>query len=312
VSYNILRVSFIGPSNGLYAVPPGYKYADIFAAGGGGGGGCGGYIAAVSGTAVSGGGGGAHGVFGKREKVYVEGGYITYDLGAGGAGGYMDASGVPYAGQAGQGSIVSLQLGGTFVLLDCGYYINPQQFTGGQSGGTSSASGGTLSFGNLWVQNTQTGGSANVQSPGSTATSNTAYAFETYLSSGGGGGGVDSSGNLFDGGNVLDQNYILYSSGIPLEYQGKATGSSSTIDATASPGNFWPMTWGGAGGAASNISTSILEGSQRAGRGANGGYGSGGGGGGAMFDDQNIGSSTYIGGPGGNGGAGFLVMYLYK
>jgi hypothetical protein len=310
VSYDILKILFTGPTSGTYNVPSGYKYADIYAAGGGGGGGAGAYINGP--FAVSGGGGGACGVFGRREKVYVENAFITYDIGAGGAGGYMDVNGNATNGLAGQGTLVLLQAGGPqFPILDCGFYINQQTATGGQGGSTSSSGGGSLSFFDIWVQDAQTGGGGLAGGPGQPPTNNTAYSSNVYVSAGAGGGGVDASLTLYDGGNINDRNYILYSSGSAIQYKGTA-GSSTSIDAT-SPMSISPIHFGGAGGAAANTSTAIYNGTfYRAGNGANGQPGCGGGGGGCMYDDLGAGPGSYAGGNGGNGGAGFLLMYLYK
>lgn len=310
VSYDILKILFTGPTSGTYNVPSGYKYADIYAAGGGGGGGAGAYINGP--FAVSGGGGGACGVFGRREKVYVENAFITYDIGAGGAGGYMDVNGNATNGLAGQGTLVLLQAGGPqFPILDCGFYINQQTATGGQGGSTSSSGGGSLSFFDIWAQDAQTGGGGLAGGPGQPPTNNTIYSSNVYVSAGAGGGGVDASLTLYDGGNINDRNYILYSSGSAIQYKGTA-GSSASIDAT-SPMSISPIHFGGAGGAAANTSTAIYNGTfYRAGNGANGQFGCGGGGGGCMYDDLGAGPGSYAGGNGGNGGAGFLLMYLYK
>lgn len=313
VEYEILKVLIVGPTTGIYTVPSGYKYADIYAAGGGGGGGCGAYTNLPSGGGISGGGGGASGVFGRREKMYVEGALVGYNIGAGGAGGFMDFSGVPSAGQAGQGTLIDMAVSGVGItVLDCGFYINPQLYTGGQPGGFSSASGGYLGFADPWIQDTQSGGSGVSGGVGQLPSNSIISSQTLYVSAGASGGGVDIAATLYDGGNILDRNYMLYSGGAAIEYKGTIS-NSGTIDATARP-DLSPIFFGGAGGAAASASTtSIYTGSNyRAGNGANGQPGCGGGGGGCMYDDVGMGPSSYVAGSGGNGGAGFLLMYLYK
>lgn len=318
VSYDVLRVLIATPGYGTYVVPSGYKYADIYACSGGGGGGSG---MNTSGNA-SGGGGGSHGVFCYREKVYVENTQLSYTIGPGGVGGTQDLlTGIANPGTAGGGTVVQFGFpppGGSAsaVIADCGYYVNSGALnnSGGSAASPSGASGGFINFSQAWLQNTQFGGASTSATAGSQAANSTLYTQTTYVSSGGGGGGVSSviAPNTFDGGNILDNNYVLYGSATPLNYAG-ITGSSSTIDATSVSGNpTLNIFWGGAGGAGADPSTAISSGAVfRAGNGANGAFGCGGGGGGSMFDlSGNF--STYTGGNGGNGGDGFILMYLYK
>lgn len=318
VSYDVLRVLIATPGFGTYVVPSGYKYADIYACSGGGGGGSG---MNTSGNA-SGGGGGSHGVFCYREKVYVENTQLTYTIGAGGAGGTQDLStGNANPGTAGGGTVVQFAVpppGGSAsaVIADCGYYVNSGALSSswGSAASPSGATGGFINFSQFWLQNTQSGGVATASGTGSQPANSTIYTQATYVSSGGGGGGVSNTiaPNVFDGGNILDNNYVLYSSATPLNYAGIA-GSSSTIDATSVSGNpTLNIFWGGAGGAGADPSTAISSGGVfRAGNGANGAFGCGGGGGGSMYDLSGS-FSTYTGGNGGNGGDGFILMYLYK
>ena len=320
VSYDVLRVFITGPATGIYTIPSGYKLADIYACSGGGGGGSGSYSNPTGFVSLSGGGGGAHGIFGLRKSINVNGGMIQYDIGAGGSGGVPDPSGSGSVGQPGAGTLISYYtlpsgVGSSSIILDCGYYINNASLsnTGGQAGGYGNANGGSVYYPNTWIQNTQNGGNAQSSSPGLPPNANQSFVETTYVSSGGGGGGLTSGVAVYGGGNILDQNYVLYSSGVAIPFNGTTT-SSSTIDAT--PVQFYPnlnIFWGGAGGAAADSSIAYYNGSTyRAGRGADGQYGCGGGGGGSMYDDLGAGSGMYSPGSGGNGGAGFLLMYLYK
>jgi hypothetical protein len=314
VSYDVIRVFITGPASGTYIVPPGYKYADIYAAGAGGGGGSGQYV--TSGVGY-GGGGGTHGIFGRRQKLGVENASINYDLSAGGSGGVPDVYGNGANGTGGAGTLVYFSVTPTSgssssVILDCGYYINSgaQSNTfgySGQAGGTA----GQLSLFSTWPQNIQNGGVGGFAMAGAQPQL-ISYSLETFNISAGAGGGGINTGTTYDGGNILDLNYMLYTSGVHQVFNG-IPGSSGTIDATAVPlVSGQNIFWGGAGGASADVSSAIYTGAfYRAGNGANGGYGCGGGGGGAIYDPAND-PNNYRPGSGGNGGAGFLLMYLYK
>lgn len=319
VAYDVLRVFIAGPGLGTYNIPSGYKYADIYAASGGAGGGSGLYTASI-GSNYSGGGGGAHGVFCIREKVFVQSASLNYDIGAGGQGGVPDAiTGSSNPGMPGTGTILyfaSAPAGGTSstTILDCAYYVNTYALTTspGSGGQIGPAYGGTVTFLKFWVQNLQNGGNSMSGAVGSDAAPLNYYTQTTYVSSGGGGGGIDTSGMKYDGGNICDSNYILYSGSTPLAYNGTAA-SSSTIDATSVSGNpTLNIFWGGAGGASADNTTAIVNaGIGRAGNGANADFGCGGGGGGSMIDYTGQ-PSLWQPGSGGNGGNGFILMYLYK
>ena len=319
VSYDVLRVFIAGPGVGTYNIPSGYKYADIYAASGGAGGGSGTYTSSL-GSNYSGGGGGAHGVFCFREKVFVQSASLNYDIGAGGQGGVPDAiTGSSNPGTAGTGTFLyfgSPPVGGTIstIIVDCAYYVNTYALvtTPGSGGQVGAAYGGTVTFIKPWVQNLQNGGNSMSSVAGSDAAPVNFYTQATYLSSGGGGGGIDPSGTKYDGGNICDSNYILYSGSTPLAYNGTAA-SSSTIDATSITGNpTLNIFWGGAGGASADNTTAIVSlGIGRAGNGANADFGCGGGGGGSIID-YNGQPSLWQPGRGGNGGNGFILMYLYK
>ena len=313
VSYEVLRV-FIGtPGSGTYIVPSGYKYANIIASSGGGGGGAGAY---TSGGSVSGGGGGANGILMQRRNLLVQNAQISYIIGSGGAGGQRVLGGYGGNGASGTGTLVEfafLPTGGSgnpTLILDLAYQINSSglstQF--GQGGGNYASAAGYIGT-NVYQQNLQSGGSGSYGGNGSQASTSVNSQDTTYTSAGGGGGGIDSGGNPFDGGNILDQNYILYTGGVQNEYQGKVSG---TLDASSVDASIFNFFYGGAGGAAGTSSQSIFDsGLQRAGNGANGSFGCGGGGGGSMYDSIGN-SSIYVAGNGGNGGDGFLLMYLYK
>lgn len=319
VSYDVLRVFIAGPGVGTYNIPSGYKYADIYAASGGAGGGSGTYTSSL-GSNYSGGGGGAHGVFCFREKVFVQSASLNYDIGAGGQGGVPDAiTGSSNPGTAGTGTFLyfgSPPVGGTIstIIVDCAYHVNTYALvtTPGSGGQIGPAYGGTVTFIKPWVQNLQNGGNSMSSVAGSDAAPVNFYTQATYLSSGGGGGGIDPSGTKYDGGNICDSNYILYSGSTPLAYNGTAA-SSSTIDATSITGNpTLNIFWGGAGGASADNTTAIVSlGIGRAGNGANADFGCGGGGGGSIID-YNGQPSLWQPGRGGNGGNGFILMYLYK
>jgi hypothetical protein len=315
VSYDILKILFVGPASGTYNVPSGYKYADIYAAGAGGGGGSGQYLNSY--TVGYGGGGGAHGVFGRRQKLGVENASINYELSAGGSGGVPDGSGNGANGTSGTGTLVYFSVTPTSgssssIILDCGYYIN----AGGQSNtwGYSGQAGGTagqLSLFSVWPQNIQNGGVGGFGMVGGQPQLSS-YSLETFNISAGAGGGGISTGTPYDGGNILDLNYMLYVSGVHQVFNGIA-GLSTTIDASPVPLYLSQnIFWGGAGGASADAGTAIYSGSfYRAGNGADGGLGCGGGGGGAIYDSTND-PNNFRPGSGGNGGAGFLLMYLYK
>jgi hypothetical protein len=317
-SYAILQVLLSTPGSGSYSIPPGYVYADIYACSGGGGGGSG---ASISYSAISGGAGGGHGIFCHREKVCVDNATLSYIIGTGGAGGVPDlVTGQSNHGSAGTGTLLqfsSVPNGGTptTVIADCGYYINSGGLSGnfGQGASSSSSSGGTLTLASPWLQNVQYGGAGMYGAAGVPPTHVTYSTQTTYVSAGASGGGVDAatSPNTFNGGNVLDSNYMLYYNGGAVNYAGVA-GSSSTIDATVVSGNpTFNIFWGGAGGASADSMTAVFAGgAYRAGNGANGGLGCGGGGGGSMYDPSQ--NSSYAGGSGGKGGDGFILMYLYK
>lgn len=317
-SYAILQVLLSTPGSGSYSIPPGYVYADIYACSGGGGGGSG---ASISYSAISGGAGGGHGIFCHREKVCVDNATLSYIIGTGGAGGVPDlVTGQSNHGSAGTGTLLqfsSVPNGGTptTVIADCGYYINSGGLSGnfGQGASSSSSSGGTLTLASPWLQNVQYGGAGMYAAAGVPPTHVTYSTQTTYVSAGASGGGVDAatSPNTFNGGNVLDSNYMLYDNGGAVNYAGVA-GSSSTIDATVVSGNpTFNIFWGGAGGASADSMTAVFAGgAYRAGNGANGGLGCGGGGGGSMYDPSQ--NSSYAGGSGGKGGDGFILMYLYK
>ena len=167
------------------------------------------------------GGGGAGGVFGRREKMYVENAVLGYTIGAGGAGGFMDSSGVQSAGQAGQGTIINIAVGGVGItVLDCGLHINPQLNTGGQSGGFSPASGGYINFGDPWIQDTRSGASSASGGVGQLPANSNIISQTLYVSAGASGGGVDTAAVLYDGGNISDRNYMLYSGGAAIQYKG--------------------------------------------------------------------------------------------
>lgn len=319
ISYDILRVLIVGPFVGGYSIPSGYKFADMYACSGGAGGGSGSYSNSL--TFMSGGGGGAHGIFGLRKTVDVQNASLQLDIGSGGAGGSPDPStGASASGQAGTGTLIAYSIlppngASSSIILDCGYHINNSSLSTcpGQGGSNTNVSGGSLAFVKQWVQNVQAGGNANVGVSGDMPVSGQFFVETTYVSSGGGGGGIGPSVPLNNGGNIVDQNYVLYSNGTATVFNGVA-GSSSTIDATQVPQNpNLNIFWGGAGGASADTSTAVYSNPiYRAGSGANGGLGCGGGGGGAMYDDLGAGASVYQPGSGGNGGAGFLLMYLYK
>jgi hypothetical protein len=309
-SYPMLRVMFTVPGSGSYIVPAGYKYADIFACSGGGGGGGGAYSRPALAT-PGGGAGGAHGMFGKRQRIYVENDSITFTIGAGGVGGYAQMDGPGTNGSQGQATLVGLSTNTVFQnLLDLGYYTNTSYiaYNWGQAG-TQGSGNYAAYIDQSYYENKQPSGPGGYSTVGSTPGALIQVSSTTYVSSGGGGGGADAL-SAYDGGNIIDTNLLLFIAGIPIQYQGKVTSSlDASPSADASAGDIF---FGGAGGAGGTDTVNIYNGTYyRAGNGANGQYGCGGGGGGAMYDSTSN-PTDFRAGAGGNGGDGFVIIYVYR
>jgi hypothetical protein len=310
--YPLLVVVFSGPAIGTYTIPSNYKWCDLILASGGEGGDGGNIRSSSDGESsygAIGGKGGSCGTVIERRRLWVYGGTIGYDLGAGGAGG---AGGV-------------LQSGATYAVGN----------TGG-TGGTSRLwwANAPLNFPNTrigivnYADDRSRQPSFSIGSAGGYLTQGTTPQITSWNSQplaivqpGAGGSGAASdttNDSVINGGVACDANGMLVDQNgdrTSFVYEGRVGfPDADPIPPSNNVVGFSVGFFGGAGGAGV-FADAPVGAYSRGGDGGDAQPGGGGGGGGGCFCGTNAVSNGTDGmraGNGGDGGGGFFVLFLSK